>query len=99
MWIGAGRIVLDCHPGGDLREKAQVVEAVCRELRKLYNLSILEVAEFDGLDRCVLGFAAVMPESWREASCKSFIQRILKTIDETAALRVVADEWELLSPF
>ncbi|MCC7440759.1 MAG: DUF503 family protein [Bdellovibrionales bacterium] len=99
MWIGAGKVVLDFYQNAELREKERRLEELLRDLRKAYNLSFLEVADFDQPDRCVLGFAAVMPETWRESSCKSLIQKILKTIDESSFARVVSDDWDLISPF
>lgn len=99
MWIGAGRIVLDYYQNDNLAEKARQLDELCKDLKKHFNVSILEIGEFDQPERCVIGFAAVMPETWREAACKSFIQKITKTIDERAFARVVADEWDLISPF
>ena len=48
-------------------------------------------------DRCVIGFAAVIPENWKTASAEHFVEKICSTIDETAFARVTVEDWDLLS--
>ena len=98
MWVGVGRLVLDFYNNEDLRLKARGLEELCKDLRKKYNLSVLEIDEFEEPERCVIGFAAVMPATWQETRCKDFVQKIRHTIDETSFARVVVDDWDLLRP-
>lgn len=95
MWIGSGKITLDFYNNSKLSEKKKVLENLCLDLRKLYNISILEVDEFEDLEKCVLGFAVVIPENWKTQTAKSFVEKICRTIDETSSVRVVSEEVEL----
>jgi uncharacterized protein YlxP (DUF503 family) len=69
---------------------------LCEDLRKKYNVSALEIADFDDPERCVLGFAAVIPENWKEKSAEHFVQKICETIDQTSFARVTVEDWDLL---
>jgi len=95
MWIGAGKLVLDFHSNDLLRLKKKQLEQLFKELKKKYNLSILEVADEDDVERCVIGFATVMPEDWREVGAKGFVQKIIGTIDEISFARISVDEWQV----
>lgn len=97
MWIGAARIVLDFYNNEKAAVKRKALESLCKDLRKTYNISILEIADFDDPERCVIGFAVVMPQHWNERSSRAFIDKICKTIDETAFARVSSIEPELFS--
>ncbi len=96
MLIGVGRIVLDFYGNLDVPKKRRELEELCTSLRKKFNLSALEVADFDDPERCVLGFAAVIPESWKELSARHFVEKICETIDQTAFARVTVEDWDLL---
>ncbi len=95
MWIGVGRIVLDFYNNTNIKKKRTELDALCADLRKLYNLSILEVADLQDTEKCVIGFAAVMPEAWKERSARTFVARICKTIDETSFARVTVEDCEM----
>lgn len=97
MLVGAGRIVLDFYNNDKVSIKRKQLEELCKDLRKKFNVSALEVADFDDPERCVIGFAAVIPEGWKTSSARSFIEKICRTIDETAFARVTVEDWDLLS--
>ncbi len=97
MLIGVGRIVLDFYNNQNASKKKKMLEELCEDLRKKYNLSALEVADFDDPERCVIGFAAVIPENWKTQSAQSLVEKICQTIDETAEARVMVEDWDLLS--
>lgn len=97
MWIGVGRIVLDYYNNDSAKRKNRELEALCKDLRRKFNLSCLEVADFDDPERCVIGFAAVMPQHWKEPAAQSFIRRICEEIDTTAFARVTVEDTELFS--
>ncbi len=97
MLIGAGRIVLDFYGNTDVASKRRQLEELCADLRKRFNVSALEVADFDDPERCVIGFAAVIPENWKTISAEHFVEKICQTIDETAFARVMVEDWDLLS--
>jgi uncharacterized protein YlxP (DUF503 family) len=96
MKIGVGRIVLDFYNNDKPALKRKKLEELCKDLRKKFNISALEVADFDDPERCVIGFAAVIPEDWKTKSAQSLIDKICKTIDETAFARVMSEDCDLL---
>jgi uncharacterized protein YlxP (DUF503 family) len=95
--IGVGRIVLDFYNNDNAALKRRKLAGLCDDLRRKFNLSALEVADFDDPERCVIGFAAVIPENWKTRAAKSFVQKICSTIDDTAFARVTVEDWDLLS--
>lgn len=97
MWIGVGRLVLDFYNNDNLALKHREIEKLCKDIRRKYNLSMLEVADMDEFERCVIGFSAVIPDHWKESKAKSFIQNLCKDIDETSFARVTSEDWDLLS--
>jgi uncharacterized protein YlxP (DUF503 family) len=96
MMVGTGRIVLDFYNNTEAPKKRKLLEELCTMLRKKYNVSALEVADFDDPERCVVGFAAVIPENWKMPSARSFVEKVAKEIDETAFARVTVEDLELL---
>ncbi|MCM2323237.1 MAG: DUF503 domain-containing protein [Oligoflexia bacterium] len=97
MIIGVGRIVLDFYNNDKVARKHRELEELCAALRKKFNVSALEVADFEDPERCVIGFAAVIPENWKTASAKSLVEKICETIDKTAFARVTVEDCDLLS--
>src|ERR1700758_1806688 len=96
MLIGVGRIVLDFYNNDNLALKHRQLEELCNDLRRKFNVSALEVADFDDPERCVIGFAAVIPENWKFQSAKSLVDKICETIDQTAFARVTVEDTDLL---
>lgn len=96
MWIGVGRIVLDFYNNDKAALKRKKLEELCNDLRRKFNISALEIADFDDPERCVIGFAAVIPENWKTQSAQSLIEKICKTIDETSFARVMVEDCDLL---
>ena len=97
MMIGAGRIVLDFYNNDKVAVKHRQLEEFCASLRKKFNVSALEIADFADPERCVIGFAVVIPENWKERSARSLCEKICETIDQTAFARVMVEDWDLLS--
>ena len=97
MLIGVGRIVLDFYNNDNVASKSRQLEELCTDLRRKFNISALEVAAFDDPEKCVIGFAAVMPENWKTPSAQSLVDKICQTIDETAFARVTVEDCDLLS--
>lgn len=97
MRVGVGRIVLDFYNNDDVSLKRRKLAELCDDLRRKFNVSALEVADVDDPEKCVIGFAAVVPDSWKTASARSFIEKICKTIDQTSFARVMVEDTDLLS--
>ncbi|MGK5083373.1 DUF503 family protein [Bdellovibrionota bacterium FG-1] len=92
-----GRIVLDFYNNTDPALKHRQLDELCMDLRKKFNISALEVADFDDRERCVIGFAAVIPENWKAQSAQSLVDKICEMIDKTAFARVMVEDCDLLS--
>jgi uncharacterized protein YlxP (DUF503 family) len=97
MFVGAARIVLDFYGNQDANKKRRQLEELCNDLRKKFNVSALEIADFDDPERCVIGFAAVIPENWKTSSARGLMEKICNEIDEKAFARVTVEDWDLLS--
>ena len=95
MRIAAARVILDFHGNLDLSEKRRQISVLCESIRKKYNLSACEIDSFDDPERCVLGLAAVVPDTWREKAVHSLLQKILEDLDTTAFARVVSEQAEI----
>ena len=97
MLIGVGRITLDFYNNTNLAVKHRQLEELCTDLKRKYNVSALEVADFDDPEKCVIGFAAVIPETWKSRRAQDFVEKIRNTIDETSFARVMVEDWDILS--
>ncbi len=97
MLIGVGRIVLDFYNNDQASRKRKKLEELCQDLRKKFNISILEVAEFDDPEKCVIGFATVIPENWKTQSAHHLVEKICKMIDQTSFARVLVEDVDLLA--
>ena len=97
MTVGVGRLVLDFYNNTDLRAKRRQLNELCDALRDKFNLSVLEVADFDDLERCVLGFAAVIPDNWGTQRSRDLMEKICRAVDDTSFARVMTEDTELLS--
>jgi uncharacterized protein YlxP (DUF503 family) len=95
--IAAGRIVLDFYNNDNVALKRRKLEELCDDIRRKFNISALEVADFDEPERCVLGFAAVIPENWQYRSAESLLEKICATIDKTAFARVTVEDTDLIT--
>lgn len=96
MMVGTGRIVLDFYNNTEAPKKRRLLEEFCVDLRKKFNISAMEVADFDDPERCVIGFAAVIPESWKMPTAQRLVEKIASEIDKTAFARVTVEDLELL---
>jgi hypothetical protein len=56
----------------------------------------MEVAEFEDPEKCVLGFAVVMPESWKPMRARALLAKICDEIDRTSFARVMMEDTELV---
>ena len=97
MFIGVARIVLDFYNNDNLALKHRRIEELSKDLRKKFNISMLEVADFDDPERCVIGVAATIPETWKESSARGLLEKICTEIDKTSFARVMVEDCDLLS--
>jgi uncharacterized protein YlxP (DUF503 family) len=97
MRVGAGRIVLDFYNNTQVSLKRRQLKELCEDLRKKFNVSAMEIADFDDPERCVIGFSTIFPDDWNTRRSRGLMEKICKRIDETAFARVMVEDWDLLS--
>jgi len=97
MEIGVARIVLEYFGNQNVSRKRKEMTSLCEDLRRKFNVSATEVAAFDDPERCVLGFAVVIPENWKSVSAQALVEKICEEIDTTAFARVTVEDWDLLT--
>lgn len=97
MLVGAARIVLDYYNNDNLALKRRQLTELCEDLRRKFNVSAMEVADFDEPERCVIAFSAVIPENWKYSSARSFMEKVCETIDKKAFARVTVEDWDLMT--
>lgn len=96
MLIGVGRITLDFYNNPKASLKSAQLDDLCNGLRKKFNISIMEVAEFTDPEKCVIGFAMVFPETWNAKTAQTMTEKICETIDSTSFARVTIEDCDLL---
>ena len=96
MRIGAVRVVLDFYNNTDLARKRRELVALCEELRKTYRVSAAEIDCFDDLERGVIGFALVFPDTQEPSRCLAQLDAIARYIDSNSPARVISEESELM---
>ena len=97
MWIGVGRIILDFYNNDDAKKKHHEIENLCKDMRKKFNISMLEISDFDDPEKCAIGFAAVLPDHWKKPAVQTFLDKIRETIDSEAFARVTVEDCDILS--
>ena len=97
MWIGAAKLVLDFYGNEKIALKRKLLEELSKEIRRKFNLSMMEVADFDDTERCIVGFSLVMPAHWKKSKCTEFVTKVCKAIDQTSFARVVSEDVQLYS--
>lgn len=89
MWLAGGKIVLDFHGNLNIKEKRHQMAQLLDDLHKTFNVSATEVADFDDLERCVIGLALA---AGTEQGARSAMKKILEHIDTTSFARVVVED-------
>ena len=96
MLTGTGRIILDFYGNDNVALKQRKIEKLCNEMRRKFNISIMEKEDFDDPERCVIGFACVIPANWKRKSADTMMEKICRTVDDAAFARVTLEDWELV---
>jgi uncharacterized protein YlxP (DUF503 family) len=92
MWIAASRLVLDDYGNEELKRKRRELKALMETVRKEFNISFHEVAEFSDTERGVLGLALV---AGTERGAREAVAKVLARIDALAFARVVTEETDV----
>lgn len=91
----AAKLTLDFYNNDNLALKRRKMKDLAKLVRSKFNVSSMEVADFDELERCVFGFSAVGPESWADKDAQDYIRKVCSFIDSTAFARVTSEDWEI----
>lgn len=89
MWVAAGKVILDFWGNQSIKEKRRRMEELLTDLRREFNISAVEVSDFDDLEKCVIGLAL---SAGTEKSARAAMKKILEHIDTTAFARVVVED-------
>lgn len=92
MWVAAGKIILDFHGNMNLKEKRHQMAELLRDVRREFNVSAAEVADFDDLERCVIGLALAAVS---EQSARGAMKKVLERIDTSAFARVMVEDTDV----
>lgn len=92
MIVGAGKVILDFYNNDDISEKRRMLESLQKDIRKKFNVSICEVADFDDPERCVLGLALA---AGTEKGGRAAVEAILEYLNAHSPARVVVEDVEV----
>ena len=92
MWIAAGKVILDYFNNESEKKKRNLVDKLVKDVRRQFNASILEVADFDELEKCVLGVGLVAAT---EKTARSSMKKVLDYIDSHSEARVVTEDTDV----
>lgn len=92
MWVGAGKVILDFYGNQNIKEKRHQMEDLLDGLRRGFNISATEVADFDDLERCVIGLAL---SAGTEQGARAAMKKVLEHIDTTAFARVMVEDTDI----
>lgn len=96
MWVVASQLVLDYFGNQNIRHKHRQIDDLCKEIKRKYNISALEIADFDDLERCCIGLSFVCPSTWSRAQVDSLAKKIIEEIDSTAFARLVSEDVDIV---
>jgi uncharacterized protein len=89
MYVAAGKIILDFYGNQNIKEKRHQMSDLLGDLHKQFNISATEVADFDDLERCVIGLAL---SAGTEQGARTAMKKVLEYIDTSAFARVMVED-------
>jgi uncharacterized protein YlxP (DUF503 family) len=92
MWVAAGKVILDFHGNLNLKDKRHQLAELVDDVHRKFNASAAEVADFDDLERCVIGLALA---AGTEQGARSAMKKILEHIDTTSFARVMVEDTDI----
>ena len=94
MWIAGGKIILDFFNNESIDKKRAMLAQLSKETHRQFNASILEVDDFEELERCVLGLALAASN---EKNARTSLKKVLDYIDSHAEARVVTEDTDVFA--
>ncbi|MGE4232694.1 MAG: DUF503 family protein [Bacteriovoracia bacterium] len=92
MYIASGKIILDFYNNDSIGKKKSNLTSLVKEVHQKFNVSAVEVADFDDPERCVIGISLVAST---QRSAKAAIDKVLEHIDTHAFARVVVEDTDV----
>lgn len=92
MFVSAGKLVLDFYNNDSLAEKQKQMMALLKDIHRKFNVSAIEAADFEELERCVIGLALV---AGNEKTARAAMKKVLEYIDTTAFARVMTEDTDV----
>lgn len=92
MWVAAGKVILEYWGNTSIKNKRHHMAELLADVHKQFNASATEVADFDDLERCVIGLALA---AGTEQGARSAMKKLLEHIDTTAFARVVLEDTDV----
>jgi len=89
MFVAAGKIILDFYNNQSLAIKRREMKELLADLHKKFNVSAAEIADFDDLERCVIGLSLT---AGTEKTARAAMKKVLEHIDTTAFARVMVED-------
>lgn len=89
MHVSAGKVILDFHGNINIKEKRKQMELLLKELHKGFNVSALEIDDFEDLERCVIGLALCAGTA---KGAEAAMRKVLDHIDANAFARVAVED-------
>ena len=99
MQIIAGKVTLDFYNNTTLEKKAALIKELTKAITSRHSVAFREIDEFDDLEKCVLGWSGVAPNTWDGLRISKYAENIMKDIDQTSAARVTLEDWEVVDAF
>ncbi|MEW6057130.1 MAG: DUF503 family protein [Bdellovibrionota bacterium] len=94
MFVAAGKIILDFYGNQNIKAKRQNMAELLSDLHKQFNISAVEVEDFDDLERCVIGLAL---SAGTEQGARSALKKVLEHVDTNSFARVVVEDTEVFA--
>jgi len=92
MFIAASKLVLDYYGNQNLKKKREEMTALFLDLKRRFNVSVLEVEDFDDYERCVFGISLVASD---ERAARAAAEKCIAYIDGIAFARVMMDDTDV----
>ena len=97
MMVGVGRLILDYYQNDSMKLKHKNLESIVVELKRKFNISVLEIEDFEDPEKCVFGFSVVIPSTWERKSAENFLERICKSVDEISEARLTYEDCKIIA--
>lgn len=89
MWVAAGKIILDFYGNQNIKQKRHHMAELLEDMHKQFNVSATEVADFDDLERCVIGVAL---SAGTEQGARAAMKKLMEHVDTNAFARVMVED-------